>query len=65
MEMVVGFISMAVMLALFIFWVWALVDILKSDFKDNTNKIVWLLVIFLLNGFGAILYYFIGRNQKS
>jgi hypothetical protein len=65
METITGFISMLAMFALLIFWIWALIDILKSDFKDNTNKIIWLLVVFFLNGFGAILYYFIGRNQKS
>ncbi len=65
METVASFISMAGMLALLIFWIWTLIDILKSDFKDSINKIVWLLVVFILNGFGALLYYFIGRKQKS
>jgi len=48
----------------FIAWVWALIDILKSDFKDGTNKIVWLLVVFFLYILGVLLYYFIGRKQK-
>ena len=48
----------------FVAWVWALIDILKSDFKDGTNKIVWLLVVFFLYILGALLYYFIGRKQK-
>jgi hypothetical protein len=41
----------------------ALIDILKSDFKGN-NKIVWVLVVLLINFFGAILYFLIGRQQK-
>ena len=41
----------------------ALIDVLKSDFKGN-NKIVWLLVVLLMNFFGAILYFLIGREQK-
>ena len=49
----------------FILWIWALIDILKSDFKDNINKIIWLLVVFVLNFLGVLLYYFIGREQKA
>ena len=49
----------------FVLWIWALIDILKSDFKDNINKIIWLLVVFVLNFLGVLLYYFIGRGQKA
>jgi len=49
----------------FVLWIWALIDILKSDFKDNINKIIWLLVVFVLNFLGVVLYYFIGRGQKA
>lgn len=41
----------------------ALVDILKSEFTGN-NKLIWVLVVLLSWIIGAILYYFIGRNQK-
>lgn len=41
----------------------ALVDILKNEFSGN-NKIVWILVVLLLNFFGAILYFLLGRQQK-
>ncbi len=41
----------------------ALIDILKSEFEAN-NKIIWVLVVLFMGFLGAILYYFIGRNQK-
>lgn len=47
-----------------IFWVWALVDILKSDFKDGLTKIIWLALVIVLPLLGSILYFFIGREQK-
>ncbi len=47
-----------------IFWFWAFIDILKSDFEDNIIKLIWLLVVFFLSVPGAILYYFIGQKQK-
>jgi chromate transport protein ChrA len=43
---------------------WALIDVIKSDFKDSTNKIIWLLLIIFLPLLGAILYFLIGRSQK-
>ncbi|RYD78793.1 MAG: PLDc_N domain-containing protein [Sphingobacteriales bacterium] len=42
----------------------ALIDILKSDFKDSTNKLVWVLVVIMLPLLGPVLYYFLGRSQK-
>jgi hypothetical protein len=50
-------------LVFFIIPVIALVDILKNEFTGN-NKLIWVLVILLSWIIGAILYYFIGRNQK-
>ena len=60
-----GIWGMIVMFGSFIFWAWALIDLLKSDFKDGTNKLIWLLVVFFLYAFGALLYFFIGRQQKK
>ncbi|MFT2009164.1 PLD nuclease N-terminal domain-containing protein [Pontibacter sp. 13R65] len=45
-------------------WLWALVDLLKSDFKNQTNKLVWAVVIIFLPVLGALLYLLIGRGQK-
>ncbi len=41
----------------------ALIEILKSDFKDN-GKIIWVIVVLFFNFIGAILYFAIGRNQR-
>jgi hypothetical protein len=43
--------------------IWALVDVLKSEFTGN-NKIVWALVVIFLPLLGPLLYFGIGRNQK-
>ena len=42
----------------------ALIDILRSTFKDSTNKIIWVLVVIFVPFLGAILYFIIGRSQK-
>jgi len=46
-----------------VFWIWALVDILKSKFTYS-NKIIWLLIVSFVPIIGFILYFLIGRKQK-
>ena len=47
-----------------IFWIIALIDILKSDFRDTNDKIIWALVVIFLPVIGSILYFLIGKSQK-
>jgi uncharacterized membrane-anchored protein len=44
---------------------WALVDTIKSDFKNDINKVVWIIVILSIPAFGGILYYLLGKEQKK
>lgn len=46
-------------------WIWALVDALKSEFTDSSNKLIWVLLILLLPILGAFLYLVIGRGQRK
>ncbi|MCF0069876.1 PLD nuclease N-terminal domain-containing protein [Dyadobacter sp. CY261] len=45
--------------------IWALIDAIKSDFKKDINKLVWIIVIVCFPYIGGILYYFLGRSQKA
>ncbi len=45
-------------------FIWALVDILRSDFKDSVQKLVWIVVILFLPIIGTVLYFTIGRRQR-
>jgi beta-lactamase regulating signal transducer with metallopeptidase domain len=45
--------------------IFCLVDIIRSDFKDSTTKLIWVLVVLLAPFIGSILYLIIGRNSKS
>lgn len=45
-----------------IFWVIAIVDLVQRQFQDQTNKIVWALVILLIPFLGSLLYLLIGRK---
>lgn len=47
-----------------ILWLWALIDLLSSEFGNSTNKLIWVVVILFLPVLGALLYLLIGRKQK-
>ncbi|AKF24868.1 hypothetical protein YH65_05305 [Sulfurovum lithotrophicum] len=64
MEAIGAMIGMLIGLAVFIFWLWALIDIVKSDFKDSATKIIWFILVFFLYFLGAAIYYFFGKDQK-
>ncbi len=44
------------------FWIWMLIDCAKRDFKD---KLVWIIVLLVGQGFGAILYYFMVKKSTQ
>lgn len=52
-----------IFLGIFIIWLIALIDILRSEFTGY-NKIIWILVVLFVPLLGAILYFAIGRKQK-
>lgn len=45
-------------------WIATLVDIVRSDFTNPTNKVVWILLLVCIAPLGVILYYLIGTGQK-
>lgn len=54
-----------VWLALVIFWIWMLIDAIKNPALDDTQRIIWVLVVILLGWLGAIIYYFAGRQRST
>jgi len=49
---------------LFAFWIWMIVDCAQNEPPGN-DKIVWLLVVILLNWIGAIVYFFARRRNRA
>lgn len=38
-------------------------DVARREFKDSNTKLLWLLVVVLAHGLGALIYYFAGKSQ--
>ena len=50
--------------AILYFWVKTIIEIARSQFTDDTTKIVWLLVVILCGLVGMIIYYAVGRKNR-
>ena len=48
----------------FILLLVCVIDILKSDFKDSTTKLIWILIVLFLPVLGSLIYLLMGRSQK-
>ena len=62
--MMFGVVGLLIGVAVFAVWIWALVDIIRSDFKDIGIKIVWFLLVFFIPFLGFILYVILGTSTK-
>lgn len=52
----------AIILGLFGFWIWMLVDCVKHE-RDGDNRIIWVVIIAVL-GFPAALVYLFARKLR-
>ncbi|OGE31006.1 hypothetical protein A2631_04975 [Candidatus Daviesbacteria bacterium RIFCSPHIGHO2_01_FULL_44_29] len=53
-------------LAATVFWIWMLVDAIQRKFKDQSERLVWVLVIVFTHFAGALIYYFVVKaNSKA
>ncbi|WP_296698490.1 PLD nuclease N-terminal domain-containing protein [Algoriphagus sp.] len=48
-----------------ILWIYCLVDIVRSEYKDPSMKLVWLLIILFAQVIGPIVYLIMGKGTKT
>ena len=48
-----------------IFWIWMLIDCAINKRISETQKIIWVVVIFFTHLLGALLYFFLGRSARQ
>ena len=49
----------------FIFWILMIVDVAKRKFKQENDKLIWILVVVLAGIIGAIVYYFVIKREDK
>jgi hypothetical protein len=52
-------------LAYFVLWLYCLIDVIRSNFKDQNMKIIWVIVLLFAHVLGPIAYLILGRGSKT
>jgi uncharacterized membrane protein YsdA (DUF1294 family) len=62
-----GIIGILVAIILFAFWVWMIVDCAMREYRNNVEKVIWLLAIIFFGWIGALVYFLVVRliNEKG
>jgi len=42
----------------------AIADIVRSEFKNANDKLIWILIVLFMPFFGSLIYFLVGRGQK-
>ena len=58
-----GFISLIALPT--VLWLYALVDVIRNDFRHFATKMVWIINLCIIPPLGTILYFLIGRHQRT
>ena len=48
-----------------IFWILMIIDAAKRDFKQENDKIMWILIVVLTGIIGALIYYFMIKKPNK
>ncbi|MCX6344367.1 MAG: PLD nuclease N-terminal domain-containing protein [Armatimonadetes bacterium] len=51
-------------IVIFGFWLWMLIDCITKEPSEGNEKIIWILVIVLLHGLGALIYLLARRPTR-
>jgi beta-lactamase regulating signal transducer with metallopeptidase domain len=52
-------------LFLVVFWVWTIVDAIKRNFENDSERLVWVLLFVLLGIIPSIVYYFVVMRPNN
>jgi prolipoprotein diacylglyceryltransferase len=48
-----------------IFWIFMIVDVASRKFKQENDKVMWILIVILTGVIGAAIYYFIIKKPDK
>jgi hypothetical protein len=59
-----GGVFLIIVILLLAFWIWMIVDVAKRKFKNDLEKIIWLLIIVFVHWIGALVYFIVIRMHN-
>ena len=51
-------------IAAFAIWLWALIDVIRRNFTNPSDKTLWIIIV-LLVPLGALIYLIVGRKKGT
>ena len=51
-----GAVAIIIGLLVFAFWIWMIIDAAKRNFRNDAEKIIWIVIIVLGSWIGALVY---------
>jgi len=64
MMMVFWALALVVSLGGTVLWVWMLVEVLIRESDENSNRLIWALVIIFTHWLGALIYIIVRRRER-
>jgi len=61
----VWFILMGLAVLAFVFWILMIVDCAKRKFKNDNDKVIWIIILALTGWIGALIYYFVIKRPNK
>lgn len=58
------FIGLVLGLVALAFWVWMIVDCAQRKFRNDAEKIIWIIVMIVTGWIGALVYFIAIRNMN-
>ncbi|WP_084421365.1 PLDc N-terminal domain-containing protein [Algoriphagus vanfongensis] len=46
-------------------WLYCIVDVIRSDFRDPNMKLIWILILIFVQFIGSIIYLAVGKTTKA
>jgi len=47
-----------------VLWIYCLIDVIRSNFRDQNMKVIWILILLFAQVFGPLAYLIIGKSSK-
>jgi len=57
--------SITICLISFVIWIIMLIDVIRRDFPNPNDKVLWLIVVILGGIIDAIVYYFVIKRKAN